>query len=381
MDINYKQKYLKYKFKYLQLQQQGGTAVDPVDNYDAQQEENKGAFEVEKSKNNNNSQEIFVLGTHGTKILCSLEEYRINLLKIGKKDKNRFMNCSVIELYYLPNSNICRISLVYNGDLSYEKAAKAKHNERYFISDILDRPDVPKGIKNQDLYKVFKPQYVKINNKFKKPTRLYLFRHGDGHHTAAEGGDKFWSLVSSKDNNEIFDSNLTTLGVTQGEKAANALITHLRTIKYNKDQDKIYFGASDLLRAIRTTIICLEKYNESFNDKKDTVNIIPCSHEIGDCGDGIIAWGLNKVSNENKTICGYKKERKTVGNKLIQQKQQNSDTCEKIDGININWDVYDSFFGDVKRGDSKGTTLCSKKNMIDFVVEKLQESSSSIQLK
>jgi hypothetical protein len=380
MDINYKQKYLKYKYKYLQLQQQGGTAVSPVDNYDKQQEQNKTTFDtVEKSKNDNKLQDIFVLGTHGTQILCSLEEYGINLLKIGKKDKNRFMNCSVIEIYFLPGSNICRISLVYNGELSEEKAKKAKDHEKYFVSDILPRPLVSENINNRDLYKEFKPQYVTIDDRFKKPnkpTRLYLCRHGDGYHTAAKGEEKFLSLFKKQDNNTIFDSNLTDEGITQAKKAADALIEYLNSIKYNQNTDKIYFGASDLLRAIRTINKYLEKYNEKFSRNiKDTVYIIPCSHEIGNCKTGILAWGLNKITNENKTICGYKNERASVGNQSIKQKQGNDDTCEKIDGINIKWDLYDGLFDNVKRGDFNGTTLCSKKNMIDFVVENLQVSS------
>ena len=399
MDINYKQKYLKYKFKYLQLQQQGGkgTAVVPTDNnydaqqevnknafkaasskhnnnYDAQQEVNKNAFEAASSKHNNNSQNTFVLGTHGTQMLCTLEECGINLLKTQKKDKNRFMNCSIVEVYLLPDSDICRISVVYNGELEIKKAKKAKLHERYFISDILPKPPVPEGIQNPNLYIEFKPQYVKLNSKFvkpEKPTRIIAGRHGDGHHSAPEDGDKFWSVIRSKENNKIFDSNLTIAGEKQGERAANALVKYLKLIKY----DKIFFGASDLLRAIRTINIYLKEYNTSFEDKKYTVNIVPCSHEIGDCKagfKGIKAWALSKVSNENKTICGYSKERGSDGDKLIQQKQKNSDTCLQIDGFNINWTEYDSFFDDIKRGDVRGAILCSKKNMIDIIVEKLQ---------
>jgi hypothetical protein len=369
MDINYKQKYLKYKYKYLQLQQ-GGTAVVPVDNYDEQQEQNKNAFELEKSKNDNQPQDIFVSGTHGTQMLCSLKNYGISLLKKEKKDKNRFMNCSVVELYYLPNSNICCVSLVYNGELSKTKLDKAKDHEKYFINESSSE----ELMKNKS-YKVFKPQYVQLKktNNIKKPTRLYLCRHGDGFHTSAGKSDKFTSLLSWKDNNKIFDANLTPEGETQGANAANDLIEHLKKIGYKKDKDKISFGASDLLRAIRTTNIYLKKYNENYKDTKDTVNIVSCSHEIGECGDGIYALGLNKFTNENKTICGYKGERESVGKKLIQQKQSNA-TCMKIDDINIKWDVYDSFFGDVKRGDAKGTTLCSKENMIDIILDKLQAS-------
>jgi hypothetical protein len=369
MDINYKQKYLKYKLKYLGFTRK--TGIHPT--YDEQQNANKKTFEDDQLKNDNKPQDIFVLGTHGKRMLCSLKEYGINLLKIQEIDKNRFMNCSMVEVYLLPNSDICCISLVYNGELEYNKAKKAELHEKYFISDNLPKPSVPEGIKNSNLYIEFKPQYIKLKSKFKKPnkpTRIIIGRHGDGHHTAAKKDDKFWSLVSNKDNNEIFDSNLTSEGEGQGANAAAALIEHLGKIKY----DQIYFGASDLLRAIRTINIYLKKYNESFTDKKDTVNIVPCSHEIGECGDGIIAWGLNKVSNENKTICGYKGERQSVGKNLIQQKQKNSDTCEKIDGINIKWSIYDKLFDNVKRGDFNGTTICSKKNMIDFVVENLQVS-------
>jgi len=378
MDINYKQKYLKYKFKYLQLQQQGGTKHAqifpenvPLLNTD-EDEENKKLFEKEYKRIDKSNIKTVVLGTHGQRILCFLKQFLIKFKIFDfTKNKIRFKNCSMLSFIYLKELKLWRLSLVYDGELSNDKINKGGE---YFVTTLTKTT----SINNNYSEIILDPKYIQLpelDTYFDNNMELILCRHGDGAHTAAKTKNKTASLIKSifsDKNNILYDPELSTDGLIQVNKSADEFITYIQSIRTD-----IHFIGSDLIRAIDTISIILARYNQFFykgeNPPIRSVSIVPCTHETNnDCDN--ISFLARKGTIENKTRCGYKKTR---GSKILRDNEKHDCTTmnvkiknedkEEITKISINWQLYDEKYNNSKRGDKDGNKICIDENMMKII--------------
>jgi broad specificity phosphatase PhoE len=223
--MTFRDKYLKYKIKYL--------------NY---LNLNYLNLNYKKSLNQIGSGNVFtsIIVTHNGKLRCLLD-------KLGFSDdgdynirKKKFMNCVILKLEV--TSNQMSIVMIDQGDLSKEDNYSMKP---YFTS--FDKT-LNHGLEEAE------------NNKF----IFYLIRHGDGYHNKA----KIRGI-----NEKIKDPSLTKIGEEQCIRAGKILSAYPQVN---------FLFVSELVRTRQTLYKILEggvKFNP-INEKFNRVIILPCSREL-----------------------------------------------------------------------------------------------------
>jgi broad specificity phosphatase PhoE len=256
MDINYKQKYLKYKYKYLQLQQQGG------------------------EQNTVNS----LLVTHNGRIRCLLDSINMGAIDKNTGKEIRFMNCCILLLSITKNGY--KLSLEYEGNLAEDSVKKAKNEGRKYYSQT----------NNDDIFVKFEDQESSNTSLFKdigdKTYNFYIIRHADGLHNSMDWKKKIYS-------SDVTDAVLSEEGIKQANEAKQ----FLKTPKID------YLYVSDLKRTRQTLAILIEGKDEI---KATEVVVLPCAHELdyikgGLCDGNQGAKGA--FSYENKPKCSTDKSK------------------------------------------------------------------------
>jgi broad specificity phosphatase PhoE len=218
MDNN-KDKYLKYKTKYLNLKKQIGSG--------------------------NTVTSLIV--THNGKIRCLLDKLGFSDNLNYNTKKLKFKNCVILKLEI--TSNQMSINMIDQGDLSKEDNYDTS---LYFTS--FDKV-LNYGIKEVGS----EPQGTAVNNKF----IFYLIRHGDGTHNKAK-------QLGSKE--RILDPLLTKVGEAQcleaGKKLGNLQVNFLFVSELIRTRQSLY---KILQGGIKFSPLD-QKYNK--------VIVLPCSHEI-----------------------------------------------------------------------------------------------------
>ena len=323
-DIVYKQKYLKYKAKYLELQEQlGGEDGD------------------EPGNTNEPLIRKYLLCTHNSRIRCLIKRY---FSESNDINKIKFKNCAIFKLSISFKNDDINLKLVYGGDVDKKKLEKHK----YFVPVKDHKNEVEfktVNCKKTILLGKDEDEYHKITNDIE----IYIIRHGEGEHNVGS----FIKKHSQK------DPSLTAKGI---EQASNGAKTYIKdyVLKNNNNNNSLQFNklfASKLYRTWETLINVLD--DDMTNDTNKKIIILPCSHELaykpgkdGNCDanqrlGGIVPW----TSPENIDKCS-KNQKKTQCTKIeIEIKENNKNLTYTID-----WDYYNTFY--------KSTQKCRETNMI-----------------
>ena len=254
MDINYKQKYLKYKYKYLQLQKGG--------------EQNT----VES-----------VVVTHNGRIRCFLESIKMPAIDKNTGKEIRFMNCCILLLSITKNGYT--LSLEYEGNLAEESVKKAKKEGRKYYSTK----------NNDDIFVQFTKQVSLDTSLFQdigdKTCNFYIIRHADGLHNSM-------GLIKKSYSSDVTDAVLSTEGIKQAEEAKNFLKAF--------QIDQLY--VSDLKRTRQTLAILIQNRDEI---KATEVVVLPCAHELNYVKGGLCDADqkMSALSYENKPKCSTDKSK------------------------------------------------------------------------
>lgn len=297
--MNTKDKYLKYKFKYLNLKKQ--IALKP-----------QHGGEPPKS---------ILIVSHNSRIRCFLTHLYTIVTKVPKKVP-RLKNTAIIKLEIRPGTDAdIKVSLFYEGEVNNVKPGGYFVQKENGADEVL-LPNFPKTALS------ISPEYM--NNSYD----IYIVRHGEGTHNVGKeeiDQDEIEPTISKDDETacnaetntckpgdvacskpvdikevvDKVDTNLTPTGIQQAERAGKTL------------QDIVFYAVfvSDLFRTVQT-----------FNGLKLKQSglipfVLPCSHEIRynakHCND---AWPANsrcriieairaKAAPENVSICRIKEKR------------------------------------------------------------------------
>jgi hypothetical protein len=241
--INYFDKYIKYKIKYNQLKNlSGGT-----------------------HKN------IFIVATHSYRLQCILNAMRVKSYVSMFQHIKRFKNCAIVRIFRDDKTGDTCVQLIYEGIYpGYNDATDDTHYEE--------------GEKNRIL--------LRINNKLSQDysipanVEIYFIRHGEGIHNTLNKAEK--EILKNESTNpekialqqRLLDAHLNENGHTQAHTSGIELNKY-----FNSRQDlksvTYKFCASDLHRTQET--IAHVKYNLNNNykgNKIDPIFIISCIHEI-----------------------------------------------------------------------------------------------------
>jgi broad specificity phosphatase PhoE len=239
--IDYKNKYIKYKMKYLDLiNQYAGT--DP---------------------------KVVLLCSHQGRLACLIHDLT------GNKLVQNFKNCCIIKLSKIEKD--ISLQIVHEGELVFEctdaiaYAVKAEEEDKYY--------------KNNEIFKLNQKAKDIINFLFPNNVVIYMVRHGDGEHLAlkrkgvfAKIGQNIKDRFKSSDKQILRDARLTEEGIIQAQLAGKAL----KTLLGNKKIDYIFF--SDLERTRQTIAGMLSQIQ---TDKiPNRAIVLHCSHEVGYKKDG-----------------------------------------------------------------------------------------------
>jgi broad specificity phosphatase PhoE len=252
--IDYKDKYIKYKIKYLDLiKQYAGT-------YDTK---------------------VVLLCSHQGRLACLIHALT------GNKLEQNFKNCCIIKLSKI--EDVFSLEIVYEGEFVFEcndnKTAcekKATEEGKYYKNnENLLNPKAKDII--QDLFP---------NNN----VVIYMVRHGDGEHLAlkrkgvfAKIGQNISDRVKSSDKKILRDARLTNEGKKQAQNAGE----ELNCLLDNNSIDFIFF--SDLERTRQTIAEMLSKIESNkISDNVRTI-VLPCSHEVGYKKDGSNCDGIGFI--------------------------------------------------------------------------------------
>jgi broad specificity phosphatase PhoE len=328
MDSTYKEKYLLYKSKYIDLRNQFGSALS----------QNQGPGQTFTS---------FIV-SHNGRMRCLLDTLGFSSNPMLDPSKKKFMNCAVVELVVNPTNII--IKLIQSGDLAGEDDPKP---EKYF---------------NQFDEKI-------INNKIKTNGNTFIFyiiRHGDGEHNKAKrdwyGAKKLLSSATLS----LFDAELTPIGISQALTAGKTFGTTHTSLGMLSSY-KTFLFASDLKRT-RQTLYNFLKGSKINSSKLSQVIILPCSHEL-DYNDKGCDGHQGLTAQENTMNC------KAVS-LCPASKQPESDFCSYLPPITkesdsrnlcLEWSHYNKFYGKENNGsrNDKGSSAlkCRDTNMIQKAID------------
>ena len=191
-----------------------------------------------------------------------------------------------------------------------------------------------------------------MNQKYNKD--IYIVRHGEAvHNTASSFTKKPGQLLGE------YDKLLTN----DGKEQANKANVEFKNIMNNKSINYIF--SSKLRRTRQTLNILLENIN---GIERKIIIVLPCSHELRvfDEKKGDNCDNYNKglyVPNENRSKCVYD-DQKIKSFKSKDKKIHNKE-CEQEDTYNINWNFFNDFYnqpGNTRR-------QCRDTNMIQLLLE------------
>lgn len=242
--IDYKNKYIKYKIKYLVLiKQYAGT-----------------------------NEKVVLLCSHQGRLACLIHALT------GNKLEKQFKNCCIIELKKI-EGNIS-IKIVHAGEIVWKCSDKNSST-----CAIKEAAEEGKYYPNNILFQLNRKAIDIINFLFPTNIVIYMVRHGDGEHLAlkrqgdiAKIGQNIKDRFKSSNEQILRDARLTEAGKTQAHNAGKAL----QTLLQNKSIDFIFF--SDLERTRQT----IEGILSEIDTEKipESAIVLPCSHEVGYKEDG-----------------------------------------------------------------------------------------------
>jgi broad specificity phosphatase PhoE len=309
LNIDFYQKYIKYKIKYSTLKNLIGG-------------ENKITS---------------ILVTHNGRLRCLFKQFGYDV------NKKKFKNCAIIK-FELDKTEL-KISLIYEGELDKEKKTenKTKEKDSYFDKSTF----TPKTIKGDELNKILNDLKLKPTDLESDTYTFYIVRHGHGVHNEAKDTGLF-EKVSKTLSGNLTDANLTDSGKEQAKKAGKELKSELG------DKNVNFSFVSDLYRTQET----LENLVSQFNNGSDILQkaiVLPCSHELDFVKDGSCDGKQKFTASENTMSC-------TV-NKIGKFKCKN----------NYNWNYYYSFYGDksklgTRNDNNPARCHCSDTSMISMSI-------------
>jgi hypothetical protein len=246
--------------------------------------------------------ESLIGGSSNKTIICATHNNRLKCLFKGLEKSapvKSFNNCAVIRFY--GESGRVKIELIYEGD-SHDKSICGS----------------PMGKGNGCWDKTSFNEYFNniYNLKLPQNTEVLLVRHGLGVHNQMSVLQQAFNLKK--------DSQLTEIGIKQAEDAGNFLKDYIQNTEF-------IFMASHLLRTQQTISVIMNTLN-----KKQTVYIVPCAHE------------LNYVGRDNHIL-----QYMPVAINMPKCKSANN-SCGKLTyfsgvekykdfEVTINWDYYTNF--------------------------------------
>jgi hypothetical protein len=234
--INYSEKYIKYKTKYNELKNLiGGT-----------------------QKN------IFIVATHSYRLQCILNGMRkisnqFQQNPIQYSHIKRFKNCAIVRIYRNTNGNTC-VQIIFEG--VYDGIMDPKDTTHF------EKADIESFL--LEINSNTHPTYL-----IPVDVEIYLVRHGEGMHNVAP--------KTQKDSKELLDALLTPNGHIQAYTAGIELNKYLN-LRDDLKLAKYTFCASDLRRTHET----ISKIKHVLNNDKlkrkglpvSQIYILSCIHEI-----------------------------------------------------------------------------------------------------
>jgi broad specificity phosphatase PhoE len=383
-------KYVKYKIKYNNLKQIGGTNVETVSNII-----------------DTNNTIVSIIVTHNGRLRCLLDYIKPGL------GKNKFKNCAILELK-LSNNNT-KLSLVYEGELDGESTDNTKiKKEGELYGESTDNTKIKKENDSDKTSEIENCYFIKENSEPKngetrfenfnlsgnifnlsdnininKTYIFYLIRHGDGtHNKAKRDGNKMEKVVFG----ELVDADLTPNGINQAQNAGKEL---KKLVKQFQDTNNnyllpIHYFVSDLKRTRHTLYKIYNTINENLNNNiNKTFTVLPCSHELdykSNSHDGqqnqnsqekrpYSCDGQQKINSQENSI--HNPFPNNADNKKINIHYDISNNEQNVTdtsgNITINWEYYYNFYGNNYRhsgnnyrlfGYNKKKTSCRTTNMI-----------------
>ena len=247
--IDYKNKYIKYKIKYLDLIKQNAGADDT---------------------------KVVLLCSHQGRLACL-----IHALTGNKLEKN-LQNCSIVKLSIINDS--ISLEIVYVGEIICDGVCSIAENNKYYQEKF-----------QFTLNEIAKK---KIKNIFSNNVVIYMVRHGDGEHLVlkrkgvfAKIGQNIKDRYKSSDEKILRDARLTEDGKKQAQRAGD----ELNCLLDNDSIDFIFF--SDLERTRQTIAEMLSKIESNKISKNVRTIVLPCSHEVGYKKDGSNCDGIGFIED------------------------------------------------------------------------------------
>ena len=364
--MNYEQKYLKYKKKYLDL---------------------KGGAEIIIP--NTNSEINVLMITHNARMRCFIDTLKdvidvstnspisnIMKYKLGNSNQKeiRFMNSAILKVSLNKGDPKGTISLFYSGEVNNRK------NSLYFVnSSSTNTEDTIFGEYDFDYAKSFGINTLSFDINF------YIVRHGEGTHNLKDN-PKIYSFVTRTGT----DPKLTFDGEMQAKRAGDFIKKLNPPIKFN------FVFVSKLNRTRQTGYLIL-KNSGNLNAQSKFI-VLPCSHELlyyskegSNCD---LANNMIPIAPENVAICESQKktldtcipeccifnmsyfDKNKYKDNILQNKKLDQDTINKIIteineqekydvgdiDIKIDWEYFNNFY-------YKNDKKCRFTNMIKEAVD------------
>ena len=323
----YRQKYLKYKAKYLELRDQSGG----VDLYSVYNFKNCAILKLTIKKTNHVTLELIYEGESNKK-----KKY------YGTSQLMQNDNPSLIQ---------GATQLVEGATQLREKSKQTKqpqqpqeynylvctHNNRlqcfirkYFITSTDTNNNILDTEKNTYNFgiRTCKLEPLLNINSINYDINIYIIRHGEGTHNLTDA----WSLIKKS---VVSDPRLTDAGKNQAKTAAeNNAGNILNNIKFN--------GVfSSKLKRTRETIVEVLKNNKTSINK--LIVVLPCAHELKYKDDGNCDGRQLLTTRENKHDCS-------------------KHDCLKEEDFSVDWNFFNNFY--------KVKSKCRNYNFIQLLLHK-----------
>ncbi len=342
--FDYKEKYLKYKKKYLLLQELIGSAQQSDQIYTS------------------------LIVTHNGRMRCLLDTLGLTDLEINPNSeinpkKKKFMNCAVLKLT-IDSTNI-DADLIIPGEL----AAGEGSPDTYFST-------LKKTVGNSKI------------DTFGKKFIFFIVRHGHGKHNLAKDRDaqnfitkklQFNKAISSL-SGSITDAELTNSD--DQEKYPDIMKTNgeIQAVKSGEKLGELgqqigFLFASDLKRTRQTLYKLLEgaySKNKILGQNVRNVTILPCAHEL-DYNKNGCDGKQGMTAPENVMNCELSKVKMCTGTEKI----SNIDYCSSIPlvakdenpfNLCLDWNFYKTFYDGSRKSRGSNTSQCRITNMIQEAI-------------
>jgi broad specificity phosphatase PhoE len=312
------------------------------------------------------------------------------------------------------SSSSCQAEMQYNFELSLLYSGKIDPNEakgydywanplpsnkdpwdnsRYHIFEPLKGTITMRELRNA--FSIDSASYLHTTNSF----TFYIVRHGQADHNHIKG---YIKKVFRE-----YDTNLTTLGEQMAVDAGNAINNEFVSINATGVMAKLdYLYCSDLIRTHQTFQKIISKIDDKFlhiqpalkpvippathwaidTSARPTIQltILPCAHELEFRDDGKCDanFGVGSFfTNENKMVCTRSRTPISTCSDLQGSTpcRTPTSTCSQLlSGTNsgttifiiIDWSLYDTYYGNSTRTDTKlDKTICKNTSMIEECIK------------